>query len=219
MKSLILFLSVAGLLAACNDAGTTADVLTNVQDSAQEAVVDAEVNVVRQSFPQLFQYLRKQDSTFSEDSFLLAGEDQVEPVPPVPIDKERLKPFEPYFIYNGDSSLALDLYSYNYLVTTRNGTTKLEQGEPDTEAAVIDFKTGLRRRVFFGGPSHLLWDAKWINASELLLIGAESHQNGKVIPNIWRVNLRDTSVQMYAYEGEIRADMAGYKNEKQGMGF
>src|SRR5829696_9197356 len=100
------------LVSACNNS-TDLRTANEVQDTLQEAVVDAEVNVVHQSFPQLFQYLEKQDSTFSQDSFLLSGENKVEQVPSAAIDSERLEPFRKFLIYNTDSSLALDLYSYN----------------------------------------------------------------------------------------------------------
>lgn len=220
MRKYIMPVLLAGWLAACTDRNTSAvNIIEDVQDTLQEATVDAEVNVVKQSFPQLFGYLKKQDATFSEDSFLIAGESKVETVPPVPIDEARLKPFQKHFIYNSDSSLALDLYSYNYIVTSRNGENRLEEGGPDSEAAVIDFKNKTRKRVFFGGPAHTLWDAKWINQEELLLIGAESHEGNKVIPTIWHINLQDTSIQVYAYEGEIAADISGYQKEKLGMGF
>jgi hypothetical protein len=168
-----LFLIIA-FLAACNDSNNAVTTITNVQDTLQEAVTDAEVAVVKQSFPELFAYLKKQDPTFSEDSFLLSGESRVEPVAPAPVDTQQLKPFQKYLIYNGDSSLALDLYSYNYIVTQRNGTNRLEEAGPDTEVAVIDFKANLRRRVFFGGPSHTLWDAQWRGPQDLLLPGTKA---------------------------------------------
>jgi hypothetical protein len=217
MKTWAMLVSVAALLVACNNSAT--ETISEVQDTLQEAVVDAEVDVVQQSFPQLFQYLKNQDPAFSADRFLLSGENKAEPVPPAPIDKAHLKPFQKYFIYNADSSLALDLYSYNYIMTHRNGTDRLEEAGPDSEAAVIDLKNGTRRRVFFGGPSHTLWDAKWIKPNELLLIGAESHEDSNVIPTIWQINLVDTSIQVFAYQGEVKADITGYKKEKLGMSF
>jgi hypothetical protein len=210
----------AALLAGCNnstgDNSTTG--LNDLQDSLQEALTDAEVSVTQQSFPELFQYLGKQDSTFSQDSFLLSGESKIEQVPPMQVDEARLKPFQQYLIYNEDSSLALDLYSYNYIVARRGGNTTLEEAGPDSEAAVIDRNAGTRRRIFFGGPSHTLWDAKWINNWELLLIGAESRENDRVIPTIWQVNLQDTSIQVFAYQGEVQANMTGYRREKLAQG-
>jgi hypothetical protein len=215
MRKWFLLVMLTGWLAACNDTGSSAvNILDEGQDTLQEAVTDAEVNVVRQSFPQLFEYLKKQDATFSSDSFLLSGESAVETVPAAPVDEARLKAFQKYFIYNSDSSLALDLYSYNYIVTSRNGQSRLEEGGPDSEAAVIDFKDKTRKRIFFGGPAHALWDAKWVGPQELLLIGAESHEGANVIPIIWHINLQDTSIQVYAYEGVIKADISGYKKEK-----
>lgn len=209
---------ISVLLAACNNTDNVVKT-GKEQDTLEEAVVDSELAAVKQSFPQLFQYLKKQDSTFSEDSFLLAGENKVESIPPAPIDSARLKPFQKYFIYNSDSSLALDLYSYNYIAITSNGQSRMEEAGPDAEAAVIDFKKGIRRRIFFGGPSQMLWDAKWTKPDELLLIGAESHGDSAVIPTIWQVNLKDTAMQVFAYQGEIKADMSGYTAQKLDMGF
>src|SRR5215217_1777480 len=113
MKKYMSLIFFSGLL-ACNNTDNVVNVVNSEQDTLQEAVVDNEVAEVKRSFPQLFQYLKKQDSTFSEDSFLLSGENKVETVPPAPIDSAKLKPFHKYLIYNSDSSLALDLYSYNY---------------------------------------------------------------------------------------------------------
>jgi hypothetical protein len=208
-----------GLLVACNGSDNAVTTIDQVQDTLQEAIVDDEVAVAKQSFPQLFHYLKKQDSTFSEDSFLVAGENKAEPLPPAPLDSARLKPFEKYFIYNSDSSLALDLYSYNYIFTNRNGQPRMEEAGPDSEAAVIDFKNHTRRRVFFGGPATTLWDARWINPQELLLVGAESHGEEHVIPTIWQLNLKDTSIQMFTYQGEVAADMSGYMAQKLDMDF
>lgn len=206
------------LLAACNGSDTVATTLEQAQDTLQEVAVDDEVAAVKQSFPQVFQYLSKQDSTFSEDSFAVAGENKIEAVAPSRIDSAQLKPFQSYFIYNSDSSLALDLYSYNYIATHRNGKNRLEEAGPDSEAAVLDFKNGIRRRVFFGGPAHTLWDAKWTGPQDILLIGAESHEDN-VIPTIWHINLKDTSMQVFAYQGEVKADMTGYTAQKLSMGF
>jgi hypothetical protein len=218
MKKLVLCIAVAGMVAACNNNAGPSATANEAQDTLQEAVTDAQVNVAENAFPQLFQYLKQQDSTFSQDSFLLSGENKVEQVPPADIDDAHLQPFKKYLIYNSDSSLALDLFSYNYIANTRNGESRLEEAGPDSEAAVIDFRNHNRRRIFFGGPSYTLWDAKWTGPAELLLIGAEVH-NENSIPTIWQINLKDTSIQVYSYQGEVKADMAGYQKEKRGMDF
>lgn len=218
MKPYSILLACALVVAACNNSDSVAKNVTNT-DTLQEVVVDDEIAVVRQSFPQLFQYLKQQDNTFSEDSFSLSGEDVVEPIDPTPIDSTHLKPFQKYLIYNRDSSLAIDLYSYNYLVTNQDGQSRLEEAGPDSEAAVLDLKRGTRRRVFFGGPLQTLWDAKWTGLDELLLIGAEAHGDGILIPTIWKVNLRDSSMQVFAYQGQVKADMNNYTAQKLGMSF
>jgi hypothetical protein len=51
----------AAFLVACNNSNNAVNTIANVHDTLQEAVTDAEVAVVKQSFPQLFAYLKKQD--------------------------------------------------------------------------------------------------------------------------------------------------------------
>lgn len=218
MKRYIITALCAVVIAACNNSDNAAKTSTG-KDTLQEVATDDPAMAVRQAFPQLFQYLRQQDHTFSADSFSLSGEDVLEPTPLAPIDTAYLRPFQKYLIYNSDSSLALDMYSYNYLVTNRDGQNRLEEAGPDSEAAVLDFKQGTRRRVFFGGPSHTLWDAKWTSPDGLLLAGAELHKDSALVPTIWKVNLHDTSQQVFAYQGEVKADMSGFIAQKLNKSF
>ncbi len=199
-------------LAACSnnaDAPATDVTTTTPPPDSSEAVA-------ANAFPQLYAYLEQQDATFSADSFTLTGESELPKEPAQPLDEARLQPFKPFLIYNADSSRALDMYSYNYVVVSKNGATQLEEGEPDAEASVIDFKKGLRRRIFFGGPGHVLWDARWTAPDQLLMIGAEAEENSSsAVPAIWQLNLKDTSMQVFTYLGTVKADIEQYKKNRQ----
>lgn len=217
MKKWTVLLAAAGLLAACNDnTGTQQNGQVPEQDTVQEAGVtdETEMTTVHQAFPQLYAYLKKQDSSFSEDSFFLGGENVLNNEPVLPVDEDALKPFEPYLIYNSDSSHAVDLYSHNFIVVPRNGTNNLEESSTDAEAALIDVAAKTRRRIFFAGPAYVLWDAKWTKPDEFLLIGAETKNENKITPTIWQIRLMDTLGKVYTYQGDVQADVGGYAKEK-----
>lgn len=199
-------------LAACVDDSEESEETVKLPEDVTEA--STETNFVQTSFPGLFSYLAKQDSTFSTDSFQLTGEQKLDTVPPMPIDERQLQPFQKLLIYNADSSKAIDLYSYNYVITSRNGTTKMEEAGPDTEVALVDLKAKTRKRIFFAGPSYNVWDAKWLNANEIALAGAESEDNGAVKPMLWQVNLADASAEVYTYSGGIKADAKQFVQQK-----
>jgi len=218
MKKLVAACLFTGLLTACNTNGDT-KATAMPEDTVQEADADADVAQVQAAFPNVYTYLKNQDSSFSEDNFLPSGEAEVQPAPTTPIDEAHLEPFRPYLIFNSDSSRALDLYSYNYIIDNRNGSNKLEAGSPDSEAALIDFTAKKRRRIFFGGPSFALWDGKWIDAGNLLMIGAETGTDTNLVPSIWKINLKDTSIQVYTYQGTVQADMNGYQKSKLNKAF
>lgn len=204
---------------ACNDtADTSAKTAPEPDSIAQDSEVD-EMAAVQQAFPDLYRYLHTQDAAFTEDSFLLSGELVLDKEQVVPVDEASLKPFQPLLIYNSDSSYAVDLYSHNYIIVPRNGTERLEEGSPDAEAALIDTKAHTRKRIFYGGPSYLLWDAKWTSPTSFLLAGGETRSDGRIVPTIWQVRLQDTKADVYAYQGDIKADMSDYQSHKLAMGF
>jgi hypothetical protein len=60
---------------------------------------------------------------------------------------------------------------------------------------------------------------KWRGPQDLLLIGAEVGEGNQVIPTLWHIKLQDTSVQVFAYQGTLQADIAGYRAQKLGMSF
>lgn len=207
------------LVTACNnDNSTTTETTTTETEMEMKAPADepsAPAGRLAQNFPDLFAYLEAQDSSFAMQHFLTPSEGAIESLPPVKMEPEQLKPFEGFLIYNEDSTKAIDLFSYNYIITRRNGEVKLEEAGPDTEIAVIDVATNMRRRIFFSGPSVTVFEAKWNGDNEVIMAGAEQLQNNSIKPIIWQYNLSDSTLQMYSYDEAVTADMKGFMNKRR----
>ncbi|MBD0365896.1 MAG: hypothetical protein ICV53_07310, partial [Flavisolibacter sp.] len=132
------------LMAACTNSASD----KSREPEVVNPIAFGETNTaIETAFPDVFRYFSRQDSSFSATHFQLISEDSLEALPPGTINKQELRPYLPYLIYNKDSSQAIDMYSYNILLTNKNGNTVSEAAGPDSEVALLDFKANTRRRL------------------------------------------------------------------------
>lgn len=209
-------LALAALvLAACNNSTSNAPATeAEPMEQTETGELNSGVTQLQQSFPNLFAYLAQQDSSFAPDHFTPGTPGKIERMPPVPLDSAQLKPFESFLIYNSDSSKAIDLFSYNYIITRRNGQVKLEEAGPDTEVALIDVAANTRKRIFFSGPGAVVFEARWNGDNEIVMAGAEQLADNQLKPMLWQYNLTDSVVQVFSYDEAVVADMKAYKENK-----
>jgi hypothetical protein len=213
MNKLLVIITAMAFLTACNNENKVDEKVP--EESYQEGeIVNAQATLVQQSFPDLFAYIDKQDSSFTPDHFSLNGENKIDSLPAVPLEQDQLQPFKSMLIYNSDSTLAVDLFSYNYIITQRNGKKSMEEAGPDTEVGLVDVKANTRKRIFFSGPAAAVYDAKWINNKELLLAGSETVENNQIKPTVWQVSLADSVMQTFTYTSPVNADMKAYVQNK-----
>lgn len=196
------------LLTSCsNDAGKPEEETT---ETPEQSTV---VNELEGVFPQFFNFLSQQDASFSTSRFDSSVNAPLDSMQAYPIDKKRLQPFSDYLIYNADSSLAIDLYSYNYVPVQRNGKTTLEQGGPDTEVGLIDTKDNSRRRIFFSGPGASVQQAKWVNDHTFFMAGVEEAGQDAVKPVLWKIDLANKTMNVYNYRDTLQANVSNYVPE------
>jgi hypothetical protein len=120
------------------------------------------------------------------------------------IDREFLKAYESVLVYSPDEKKVLDLGSYGSVISkSKNGKTRIQQGEPDVEVAVIDLPAKKRRRIFFSGPGSLIEKGFWMNDSTVVLAG-KSHEQNAEIPMLWMIILNDTTNYITRYEYAVR---------------
>lgn len=121
-------------------------------------------------------------------------------ISPANLTPEFYKTYKAVLVYSPDSSKVLDLGSYGAMVSKDNtGKTRLVQGEPDAEIAVLDRLTRKRRRVFFVGPGTSIEKGFWMNDTTIILAGKTEDQN-TVKPMIWTIRLEDNSNFYTRYE-------------------
>jgi len=196
----IFYPAMVCLLIACTNAADTEEAKdTTTAEVVEESKEVTEVEQVKIAFPQLFTFYQSKDSSFTEERFNVAMIDSMNLMPPQPLDESALKPYYPYLVYNQDSSKAIDLYSYNILLSEKNGKTVGEAGGPDTEIAVIDFKNRTRQRVFYAGPSFVIHDGKWVDNNTISLVGGDVVDGSRFSPFIWLIDVAAKKMKVLDY--------------------
>ena len=119
-------------------------------------------------------------------------------------DRDFLKAYESVLVYSPDEKKVLDLGSYGSVISkSKNGKTRIQQGGPDVEVAVIDLPAKKRRRIFFSGPRNLIEKGFWMNDSTVVLAG-KSHEQNAEIPMLWMITLNDTTNFITRYEYTVQ---------------
>jgi hypothetical protein len=215
MKKITL-LFLVGFFVACNNNADNNSVEQDTTAMEVEEVAEErpELEQAKVSFQQLFSFYEKNDSSFQENNFNLVMMDSMQLLAPQPIDEISLKPYYPYLIYNSDSLKAIDLYSYNVMLSQKGGQTIANASGPDTEIAVVDFKNKTRQRLLYVGPSFTIQDGKWINDHVLSLIGGEIIEEGKFSPSIWLMDLDKKTMQVLDYADTLNVRYSAYQNSR-----
>lgn len=207
-------------LAACTNNAGSGETEEDSSVTETETPAPALSQQLSAAFPSLFRYFREQDNRFSPEKFEEATTRPIDTTAAQPVEEDQLAPYYPYLVYNGDSTYAIDLYSYNYVITTRNNKPVVEEGGPDTEVAIIDLKAKTRKRVFFGGTSTAVYDAAWINNKTFFLatgemITSQSADNYGVQPDILLYDLAQSQVKHLIYPDTLQVGKGqGYSDNR-----
>lgn len=214
MKKCIWIGSLCLVMMACTN---NADNTTTPTEEEPTENIPEEVNagtLLQDYFPLLLTYLQKSNGTFTSDSVTQAESATQQAIAPYPIDPNKKDSFKQLLIYNNDSTQAIDLFSYNYIVTNKNGTITAEAAEPDTEVALMDFKNGERRRLWFSGPAATVLDAAWMNPQEIAIAGMQENESGQRHPAVWVVSLPDSTIDTYLYQQPANISSTGYLSQR-----
>ena len=200
-------------------------VFFSCNNKSKETVVEEPVETVEEediepsldlsnNFQELNAFLMEWDSSFSPGKFSQEEEILLDSISWHAMDQETMEEFSPYFVMNADSSLALDLVSYNFIITNKNGVQRVEFAGPDTEIGLIDLKRNKRKRILFLGSSGLVLDGKWDEKGNIILAGAQEAGQGNLQPLIWRIFPAENKIETYSYPGTIKANVSEYYKQK-----
>ncbi|MBO9684367.1 MAG: hypothetical protein J7502_17160, partial [Flavisolibacter sp.] len=148
IKKFIPFL-LAIAIVACNSSSDKEDKETIEEEEVP--YVDPVKQEINSAFPATYQFFSTEDSSFDASKFQQMSS-EVANSPDLKLS-DRIQSYSPLFVYNADSSFAIDLYSYNVILRKRNGKITVNHAGPDTEVGLIDLKNKTRKRIYFGGSS------------------------------------------------------------------
>lgn len=211
MKSTRLLAILAiSLCTACANNSDTESVNTDTATAQSEAdlsQLSPEARLVQTAFPNMYMFLEGQDPSFDPANFAETEGGTDEPLPPRFFPPEELEQFKPYLVYNTDSTKAIDLVSYNYIIDKKDGQQILTGAGPDTEVGVINLQNNMRTRIFFAGPGTIMREGKWLDSTTVLLGGAETLSNTAIRPFLVRIDLKEKSLQKFTYADSVRAKL------------
>ena len=200
------------MLAACNGPSQETK-----QEEVETEMEDEEIVAApsfSQTFPELVEFIRSQDSTFSPEQFVSGDMLTKDSAVSQPVEPGTFDDFSHYLVYNADSSLALDLVSYNFIVSNKKGKQQFDFAGPDTEIALIDIKQNTRKRILFLGSAGLVLDGKWDKDGNIILAGAQDAGDGKLHPVMWKYYPVSSEIEVFSYPGTIKANASEYYDKK-----
>ena len=150
-------------------------------------------------------HYRRTDTAFRRNAFLASGInlriDSLEACPPP--DTGTLRLLAPVLAWSPDSSLAIDIWSYDHLVRRdASGRTVLEGGGPDQMVRLLDRRSATARQLLFNGPSQLVETADWVSDKAFVLgLLTIDETTGEAIPDIILIHLADSIFTNFRYAG------------------
>lgn len=193
MKKFLLPIGLFWLVACKNNT----DQKASPTESSQGTTVVTDELPEEEELAPVTQVFTSLDSNFNTGSFYPSGIDSVQYAQLAKIDAGSMKEFIPFLIYNADSSLAVDPYSYNYIIHQQKGKTKVSEAGPDVEIGLVDLKQNTRRRLWFSGPAATILDAKWKSKNELLLGGVEQIDTSGYQPFVLVINVTNNHIDRW----------------------
>jgi hypothetical protein len=207
----IVSLTLILFLIACNNSASNHE-QANDTTEVEEPYVDPVKQEIVSAFPQTYQFFICKDSTFNINNFEQVSEDTINTS--ALKTSNGLRPYYPLFIYNADSSYAIDLYSNNVLLVQKKGKTVARHGGPDTEVMLIDLKNQTQKRIYFGGSSSAVLDAKWLDNQHFFLLTGEVISDTTFQPQIFKYNVADNTISGFDYKDTLNLKISDYRDPR-----
>lgn len=159
-------------------------------------------------------YAKKQATGFDWNKFRMTGswkEDSMLVSPFTP-DKDFYTSYGPFLKYSPDSSLFIDLDSYNIDITkdSKGRFIGTEMG-PDCEVSLVDVEDSKKTRLVFLGPGGSIEDATWLDNNTLVLMGVQENEKGDKTATLWRYHVPTQTYYLYEIpDTAVAGPLMGY---------
>ncbi len=127
-----------------------------------------------------------------------------------PFEINREDPFSALFVFNSDSTLAIDLDSYHLVLEEDSEGGLFFQGRgADMEIGLIDLKDNSRERLLFCGPACLFEEGSFHPDGHIVITGFSENGQG-YSPTIWRIQPEKDSLEVFITPGAYDAAKITY---------
>ncbi len=156
---------------------------------------------------------------FNSNSFKLVGTWKEDSLYAVPFQPEQSY-FDKYgklLRFNPDSTYFLDLDSYQIDISKdKTGKYQLDEMGPDTEVALVDTKSGIRKRLIFLGPSASIEEGVWLDKESLLLAGYSEIDPDSLKAFIYKIHVPTNTFSLYEFSdsGAARKVMGEWRKKR-----
>jgi hypothetical protein len=116
---------------------------------------------------------------------------------PYSLPENFIKLYTPLLRWSPDSSQILDLGSYEAKLKNDKTGLVIEEAGPDTEVAVLYPHQNQRTRLLNVGPSATIVDGKWLNNTELMVLGTFTSDEGITDTLAWKIDLQEKLFTLY----------------------
>ena len=128
-------------------------------------------------------------------------------------DKKFYASYGPFLKWSPDSSVFIDLDSYNIdIKKDKNGKYRGTELGPDSEVSLVNPKSGQKTRLLFLGPGSSVEDALWLDKNNLVLMGVQDYGDslGKTAA-VWKFNIPTQTYTLYEMHNTALAQqLMGY---------
>lgn len=204
MQKLILLFLVL-ILISCSNSSDEEKTTTDTLSQTAEPATGSKSLLADNAFTR---FLSGTDSSYSIEKFESTGR---HPLPGMEsaFDNNSIKEYKGLLAYNSDSTKALDLFSYGTLIEGN----KVEGGEPDSEAALLDFTTMKRTRLLYFGPSYGFADAGFKNNLGVIA-GYERINEEQWRPIFWVIDVPGNTVETFEYSDTLTTPLKTFFEQR-----
>jgi hypothetical protein len=211
-------------LTSCKDQSDEKQVLPgNVEDSVVTEKVDTVLSkeAIRYFEDNGFStFAKRKNPKFSWNSFHLVNvwKEDTMFTTPFEADAPYFQSYGPFVKYSSDSTMFIDLDSYNIKITKLpDGTYVGEELGPDTEVSLIDLQDKLKKRLIFLGPGGDIQDGGWLDSQTIVLAGMQTGGDGSTtVPVIFKYHIPTRTFFLYETKDTLNATaiMRAWRNER-----
>ena len=128
---------------------------------------------------------------------------------------EFLSIYKPALTYSRDSSMFIDIYSYE-LGLYREGDSIIYNGSEAEQAITLFGKNGDGKRILFLGYSMRIDEVSWTSDSSFILVGVDMSSNDSLEPIIYLGDIPRQQFQTFRSEVSYPRNKNGYESPKLG---